>query len=78
MSSLKKVKVVLFTQNTKIEGSLTIEEGFRVSDHLNRSRGTFIPLVNVKITDLATDKVLLETDFVCVNKNDVVIAKTEE
>jgi len=76
MSDLKRVRVVFFTEKTKIEGIITVEEGFRVSDYLNKEKFDFVPLTDVRVTNLE-GKVILEKDFVCVNKKNIIISESE-
>lgn len=78
MGNLKRIGVILFlNRNIKIEGSATLGEGFRVSDYLNKEKLDFFPLTEVVVSDW-DGNVILETDFLCINKHRVMFAKHKE
>ena len=77
MDNLQKVKVKLFTSNCRIEGYLVMEEGLRLSNYLNKDSVHFIILTKVSVYDWS-DKLLMSSDFLCVNKDSVIFARDEE
>ena len=77
MSNFKRMRVILFTENTKIEGIISVREGFRISDYLNKEKGPFIPLNDVCVRDFS-GRVQLDTNFLCVNKHKIIAVKTKE
>lgn len=74
MNSRCEMKAVFFTDKFKIEGTVYIEAGFRVSDLLNSQKNHFIPLTEVSIYDLQ-DKLITKLDFICLNKASIVFAR---
>lgn len=50
----EKVEVVIYLSNCKIEGTIHIPQGGRLTDFINVPNKSFIPVTNAKIT--STDK----------------------
>lgn len=73
----KKNSVIIFTDRFEVQGILSIKEGFRLTDYLNTPQIQFIPLVKVKVKDFATGEEVLKTDYICLNKDSIIFAKTE-
>ena len=44
-------------------------KGHLLVDMLNIPSSTFVPLTNVKVYSLITNQILVETDFMAINKN---------
>lgn len=60
----QKQRVVVFTENTVIEGTIYIPEGVRLSDALNSPAGVnqrYVPLTDVRVVSLADGKEILES-----------------
>lgn len=70
------VKAIIQTPTNRIEGTVYIRPGERVSDMLNRSE-QFLPLTEVAIYDLTGQKVY-EGNFIALNINYVIWLKPEE
>lgn len=69
------VKAIIQTPTNRIEGTLYVRPGERVSDMLNRSE-QFLPLTEVTVYDLKGEKVY-EGDFIAVNIQYVIWLKPE-
>ena len=75
MSPIVKRRVFIIAAGyKKIEGELSVPEGVRVSDFLNKAGvGPFLSVSNVKIYN--EDGSFEETPFVAVNKEHIVYVK---
>ncbi|MBN2483416.1 MAG: hypothetical protein JXD21_04365 [Candidatus Omnitrophica bacterium] len=74
MNDRCEMKAVFFTEKFKIEGTVYIEAGFRVSDLLNAPKNGFVPLTKVSISDWQ-DNLILKQDFICLNKSFILFAR---
>ncbi len=81
----KAIKIVLWTNVSKIEGTtfslqgVTYSKDNRLSDLMNFEGQTFIPVSDAKIYSAATDQLIVETNFVTVNKRHIImIAEARE
>ena len=81
----KAIKIVLWTNVSKVEGttfslqSASSTKDNRLSDLMNFEGQTFLPVTNAKIYSAATDQLIVETNFVTVNKRHIVmIAEAKE
>lgn len=81
----KAIKIVLWTNVSKIEGTTfslqgtTCSKDNRLSDLMNFEGQTFLPVSNAKIYSAATDQLIAETNFVTVNKRHIImIAEAKE
>lgn len=67
----EKVAVVVMTERFRIEGEIFLVAGSRLMDEMNRERG-FVPLTNVKVTDLNKTNASDKIDFIALNKESIV------
>ncbi len=73
----KRKKVMIFMEEgLKIKGEASLREGFRLMDYLNSYKHFFFPLNNVEIYN-QKDELIFKTDFICINKNNILFAKEE-
>jgi len=66
-----KFKVVVSTPGFKIEASLVVPQGLRMSDYLNNKEKTFIPLVDCKLYDWKGE-FLEDSPFLGINKERII------
>lgn len=63
-----RIPVVLFTADHKLEGVYHSYEGNRLLDDLNARQKPFVPLTQVRVTDLQHENAApLELDFLAVH-----------
>ncbi len=81
----KAIKIVLWTNVSKIEGTTfslqgaTCSKNNRLSDLMNFEGQPFLPITNAKIYSAVTDQLIAETNFVTVNKRHIImIAEARE
>ncbi|HLG28909.1 MAG TPA: hypothetical protein VI387_01750 [Candidatus Brocadiales bacterium] len=81
----KAIKIVLWTNVSKIEGTTfslqgaTCSKNNRLSDLMNFKGHLFLPVSDAKIYSAATDQLIAETNFVTVNKRHIImIAEAKE
>jgi hypothetical protein len=70
----KEVRVTIFTEQHKVEGTYHMVPDARFSDDLNARQKDFIPLTKASITDLHNSSgPPTATDFLAVNKHHIVL-----
>ncbi len=71
----KQVRVTIYTERHKIEGTYHMVPDARFSDDLNARQKDFIPLTRVTITDLQDSggTAKTTTDFLALNKHHIVL-----
>jgi hypothetical protein len=74
--SKEMIRAVLQTATHRIEGTLYVRAGERVSDMLNRAE-KFLALTEATVYDLAGEK-LFASDFIAVNVDLVIWLKPDE
>ncbi len=68
------IKVVIITEHHKLVGDIHIVPGGRITDFLSsKAGGNFIPITNVKVYSIGDEKLLMETNFITVNSNFIVL-----
>ncbi|MBU2541085.1 MAG: hypothetical protein KJ593_04215 [Candidatus Omnitrophica bacterium] len=68
------IKVGIVTEHHKLVGNIHIVPGGRITDFLSsRAGGNFIPITDVKVFSVGDEKLLMETDFLTVNTNFIVL-----
>ena len=74
-SHLKKeqLEVIVRTNTEKIEGEVHILPGDRLLDTLNRAEEPFIALAEAKVYSLTTEKLIFQSDFLAINKDQIVM-----
>jgi hypothetical protein len=65
---VRKQRVIISTSGLRIEGSFSVPEGLRASDHLNDVTQQFIMLTGTKLYDWKGDY-LEDKEFLALNKN---------
>lgn len=68
----EKAKVVAWTSQFHIEGTVHFIPKARISDLLNRHDIAFIPMTDVVLYD-DSGKEILRTDFLAVNKDQIIV-----
>ncbi|HHT9124251.1 MAG TPA: DUF6812 domain-containing protein [Candidatus Brocadiia bacterium] len=75
----KAIKIVLWTNVSKIEGttfslqSVSCSKNNRLSDLMNFEEQTFLPISDAKIYSATTNELIGETNFVNVNKRHIIM-----
>lgn len=73
-----EIQVLVYTATHKIEGTYFKVPDARLLDDLN-ARKDFVPLTHAKVYSLTdTRTVLFETDFIALNRHQVVIIYSKE
>jgi hypothetical protein len=67
-----QVPVIIFTPLHRIEAVMYTYRDARVLDELNTQTKPFIALTNVKVYSVSQDKLLYESEFMALNKNNIV------
>lgn len=72
----KTVEVEIWTDGHRIQGKVFVPTKdrpyqSRLSDYLNDTQRTFIPVTQVKLSTLNGDKILWEGGFLAVNKGSI-------
>ena len=68
------VNVAILTEQYKLVGNIHIVPGGRITDFLvSKSGGNFIPVTDVKIFSTRDEKLILETKFLTVNSNFIIM-----
>jgi len=76
MTERRKKVMIFVEEGLKIKGEIFLREGFRLMDYLNSYEHLFFPLTNVEVYN-QNGEIILKTDFVCINKNNILFAKEE-
>ena len=75
----EEVKVTIFIPNHRIEGTIHMFKGGRLSDFLNATTRGFIPINNATIYSQQNNKVIGEPKFMGLNRNSIIMLyKTDE
>lgn len=78
MVKKEKINTIIRTAGEKIEGVVYILPNTRLLDLLNSDRELFIPVSEAKVYSESSGRMLYESEFIAVNKNQViVIAETQ-
>ncbi len=68
-----KLEAIIFTDIFKIEGSIYIVPGERVSDFMTSANGSkFIPVTDARIFEIGSSSLLQKTEFLSLNKEKIV------
>ncbi len=72
----RKIEVVIYTQQHKIEGEVWLHKGAgRFTDFMNATtRFGFMPVTNVKVYPVLEDKLLYTVPLLNINKSFIVMA----
>lgn len=74
----EKFHAIIFTDSLKIEGTIHLLPQERMTDYLGATDKTFIPVTQATVSNINTGEVLHTTEFLSLNKNEVmVICPTE-
>ncbi len=71
-------RIIAFTSNFKVEGDIHVHIGARLSDYIETLTKSFIPLTRVIIYKIGEDKPIHHTNFLELNKDEVVIISPKE
>ena len=79
LKAQEEVKVTIFIPNHRIEGTIHMFKGGRLSDFLNATTKGFIPINNATIYAKQDNKVIGEPKFMGLNRNSIIMLyKTDE
>ncbi len=67
------VHAVIRTSGEKIEGRIFKLPNNRLLDMLNKADESFIPVIDAKVYCLVTGNVLFESEFLAVNKQNIIL-----
>ena len=65
--------VVLYTRHHRIEGTITLLKGERLSDQLNVAERKFEAVEGARVFSIAHEKLVHEAPYLAVNKDHVVM-----
>jgi hypothetical protein len=68
-----RVQAHIRTNREKIEGFIFKMPQNRLLDMLNQGSDQFIPVTRARVFCLETGKLLFETEFLAVNKNNIIV-----
>ena len=74
----ERKKVVVYTNNHRIEGEIYLVADTQVADELNVRAREFIAVTNVLIFSTHGDTLLHTSDFVTVNKHSIEVMITQD
>ena len=75
----EEVRVTVFIPNYRIEGTIFMYKGGRLSDFLNTITKAFIPITNVTIYSEQDNQVIGRPKFMGLNRNSIIMLyKVEE
>jgi len=69
----ERLEIIVRTNSEKIEGEIQILPGTRLLDALNRQDELYIALGNAKIYSITTEKLLFQSEFLALNKKQIVM-----
>jgi len=69
----ERLEVIVRTNSEKIEGEIQILPGTRLLDALNRQDESYIALGEAKVYSIATEKLLFQSNFLALNKDQIVM-----
>ena len=64
-----EIEVVIFTQNSRVEGMLHLPSGGRLTDYLALAERKFIPVTDAKIFLMPGNELLYTVPFLSLNKD---------
>ncbi|MFH1094134.1 MAG: hypothetical protein V1739_08330 [Candidatus Omnitrophota bacterium] len=67
-----EIKVVIFTQNSRVEGKLHLPSGGRLTDYLALAERKFIPITDSKIFLIPTNELIYSVPFLSLNKHFII------
>jgi len=67
-----EIEVVIFTQNSRVEGRLHLPSGGRLTDYLALAERKFIPVTEAKIFMVLGNELLYTVPFLSLNKDFIV------
>ena len=67
------MKTIIFTARFKITGEIYILPQERLTDFLTAGTSIFLPVTNAEIRTIKDDKIIAQTKFLNLNKNEVTI-----
>ncbi|MDA3937143.1 MAG: hypothetical protein PF636_09895 [Actinomycetota bacterium] len=65
------VRVMIVTEMFRIEGTLHVLMGSRLTDALNSKTKDFLAVTEAKIYSLADDKLVYEPEYIAVNRDSI-------
>jgi len=66
------IEVVIFMQNSRVEGKLHLPAGGRLTDYLALAERKFIPITNAKIFLVPGNELVYTVPFLSLNKDFIV------
>ena len=73
---VKVLAITVFTSHYRVEGQIRyVSKGYRsrLSDYLNETNSTFLPITNAKITNIDGELHVLYKDVVIINKDEITM-----
>ena len=73
---VKVLAITVFTSHYRIEGQIRyVSKGYRsrLSDYLNETNSTFLPITNAKVTNIDGELHVLYKDVVIINKDEITM-----
>ena len=79
LNEQEEVKVTVFIPDHRIEGIIHVYKGGRLSDFLNATTKSFIPINNAIVYANQDNKVIARPKFMGLNRNSIIMLyKTDE
>ncbi|HCG76630.1 MAG: hypothetical protein COZ37_07500 [bacterium (Candidatus Ratteibacteria) CG_4_10_14_3_um_filter_41_18] len=69
----EKVKIVAFISGHRVEGNVFLYKEGRLSDFLNATTKTFIPLTDVTIYNQPGNAIIARPKFMGLNRNSIIM-----
>ncbi len=67
-----EIEVVIFMQNSRMEGKLHLPSGGRLTDYLALAERKFLPITEAKIFLMPNNELLYSVPFLSLNKDFIV------
>lgn len=67
-----EVEVMIFTQNSRVEGKLHLPSGGRLTDYLALAERKFIPITDSKIFLMPNNELVYSVPFLSLNKDFII------
>ena len=67
-----EIEVVIFMQNSRVEGKLHLPSGGRLTDYLALAERKFIPITDSKIFLMPNNELLYTVPFLSLNKDFII------
>lgn len=64
-----KVRVVVITANFRVEGSLHVLAGSRLTDSLNSKSKEFLAVTEAKLWSIGDNELMYETPYIAINRS---------